>query len=139
MKKEDSRPVIDFSGYRINDLKYKNISEEKFKNDNPEVNVRTALNMERLLGSVRMKASFYNSENGYRYYSIEIDAFFEIREDISEEEAKKYVAVNGSAMLYPYLRSITSVITSLDNEDAITLPSLNFEDMYKTSKHENDK
>lgn len=37
-------------------------------------------------------------------------------------------------MLYPYLRTIVSIITALDKTDSVVLPSLNFIDEFKRLK-----
>ncbi|AMB94975.1 hypothetical protein CYJ28_02655 [Aerococcus sanguinicola] len=47
---------------------------------------------------------------------------FKINEKINHID---YLRVNGTAILFPYLRTFISVVSSLDNEDAIVIPTVN--------------
>ena len=67
-------------------------------------------------------------ENARRVF-VSISGNFTIPEsEYSMKEIQVFVAQNGSAMLFPYLRSIVSVITTLDGPSAIVLPTLNMID-----------
>ena len=61
---------------------------------------------------------------------------FSLAEDLNDEEIKMFVSQNGVAMLYPYARTIVSVITSLDDSNVSVLPTLNFVDMLKRNNDE---
>ena len=59
--------------------------------------------------------------NGYRIEEIE----YKTINDIKKEKIELYLAQNGSAMLFPYVRSIISVLTTLDGPSAVVLPTVN--------------
>lgn len=61
---------------------------------------------------------------------------FSLAEDLNDEEIKMFVSQNGVAMLYPYARTIVSVITALDDSNVSVLPTLNFVDMLKRNNDE---
>lgn len=67
---------------------------------------------------------------------LEVSAIFEIvDESLNDDDISRLLASNGSAMLYPYVRAITSLISSLDSSESTVLPSLNFSDAYENSLH----
>lgn len=63
-------------------------------------------------------------EINFRVISVEITGQFIINEE-NEDKAEEYIRLNGTAILMPYLRAFVSVLTSLDNNDAIVLPTIN--------------
>lgn len=133
-------PVIQFDGYRINKLHYDTISEtiynKKFADNKSDMDVSCALDYKSRNGSCIITCSIGNSIFGYRQLHLEVVGAFSLRQDISERDAKKYIATNGAAMLYPYVRTIVSVVTSLDSPKVNVLPSLNFLDAYNESQHD---
>lgn len=42
-----------------------------------------------------------------------------------QNDVEKNIRVNGTALLYPYVRSVISTLSSVDSESAILLPTLN--------------
>ena len=61
---------------------------------------------------------------------------FNVSQYLYDEEIKMFVSQNGVAMLYPYARTIVSVITALDDSNVSVLPTLNFVDMLKRNNDE---
>ena len=45
--------------------------------------------------------------------------------NIDNDKKREVLSVNGTAILYPYVRAITSVVTSQDTDPAIILPTVN--------------
>lgn len=132
---EKNNPVISFEGYRINSLHYDTVSKSEYENQkNLEIQIKYGINMEGLKGIVKFTVVFKNSGEDYRTGTLEIDGQFSIRKDLNEEKAKMYISENGSAMVYPYVRTVLSIITSLDAPQASVLPSLNFTDAKKDMK-----
>ena len=43
----------------------------------------------------------------------------------SESEQENYLVVNGAAIIFPYLRSAISMVSSLDSSDAVLIPTVN--------------
>ena len=60
-----------------------------------------------------------------------ITGFFDIN---TEENISDILYVNGTAILYPYLRSIVSVVSALDSSEAMVLPTINVLELMKNSK-----
>lgn len=64
-----------------------------------------------------------------KYIYIRLLAFFDIGENFKkeskEDDIEKILVVNGTAIVFPYLRSIVSMVSSLDSEDIIVLPTIN--------------
>tara|TARA_Y100001933_G_scaffold102139_1_gene102680 strand:- start:173 stop:622 length:450 start_codon:yes stop_codon:yes gene_type:complete len=66
-------------------------------------------------------------------YNLEviIKGNFIVRNCDSDEDKSKFLTVNASAILFPYLRSIVSLITSQVDYDKVLLPVMNFHKVFK--------
>ncbi|HDR7484752.1 TPA: protein-export chaperone SecB [Bacillus pacificus] len=60
---------------------------------------------------------------------VGIRGYFELIENIhtNGEELMRFLLTNGSAILFPYLRSILTDVTSKSDHNPIILPTLNFQ------------
>lgn len=128
-------PVIYLKGYKINEIKYntKEESENVLSTGGPEFSFNFGFTEDFKNALVTMDVDLFEEKNERRIF-VSISGNFTIPEsEYSTEEIQAFVAQNGSAMLYPYLRSIVSVITTLDGPSAIVLPTLNMID--ELSKH----
>ena len=100
------RVPIEFEGYRINSIDYsvyeEGLSEDK---DKGKLQVKSLLTEDRKNAQLIIKTTV-NDENNNRKLIIELSGFL--------------------AILFPYVRSVVSIITSLDNENAVVLPTINF-------------
>lgn len=137
-KLSNSEPIIRFKNYKIHRIDYQVIDQQQYKKEFGKANVRVGLGIGSKIkehtGIVQIKVTFGNhsDEELYRKCYLEVEAFFEVSEELKEiEKIKKYLAVNGSAMLYPYVRMIVSMITALDDSKVKLLPTLNFTDAFK--------
>lgn len=121
----NQEPVINLNGYSIHKISYKkHDSFEDLENltlEDGSVSVGISLNEDESKSEVKIKTEILDKENN-RSIIVEIAGYFDIN---IKEEPEKYLAVNGSAMLYPYLRSVVSIISSLDSENQILLPTIN--------------
>lgn len=133
---KNEEPVINFKGYKITELIYKDkpLNENlKMKEKDLSLKTKFGITNDRSLGMVEQTVYFGNEKKD-SFGKITVVGQFEINSKVrSDEEARSFIAQNGSAMLYPYVRTILSVITSLDSPDITLLPSLNFIDAYKKS------
>jgi preprotein translocase subunit SecB len=123
-------PVIYLDGYNINEIKYntKEKSKSVVSTGEPEFSFTFGFTEDLKNAQVTMNVDFFEEKNERRIF-VSISGNFTIPEtDYSTEEIQVFVAQNGSAMLYPYLRSIVSVITTLDGPSAVVLPTLNMID-----------
>lgn len=64
-------------------------------------------------------------------YEVEVllKGKFSININLDLEEKKKFIMQNTSAIMFPYIRSLISVITSQADGKTITLPTINFVNM----------
>ena len=53
------------------------------------------------------------------------------------EDIKKRLIINGTAIVFPYVRSILSMITSFDSETALLIPTVNILDMIQNKSESN--
>lgn len=125
-------PVINFRGYRILKVNY-DIQKKENQPDGGELSVRSAISKDATEGQIDMSVSFANLDKE-RSGVITIRGSFDLRADLSESDKKRYLAINGAAMVYPYVRVIASVITGLDSSEVSALPSINFIDAYEKSR-----
>lgn len=131
-------PVLNFKGYRIVNIDYKRLeSTEEFDSESKEfmdLSAFVGITEDNKEAQIKVTCILNDFEN-LRKVTIEIVGIFEIAiKDASQEEIKKLLAVNGVAILFPYVRAAMSVISSLDNENAILLPTIN-----TTGFHEVDR
>ncbi|WP_054669098.1 protein-export chaperone SecB [Lentilactobacillus senioris] len=124
-------PVISFEGYRIANLEYKAYSEENFIKRSSEVDmtkfkVEISMDFENRISQIKITVNFANEKN----LQIGLLTFlgqFKIGDAVTdEEEARKYLLTNGTAIMFPYVRSLVSMITALDKGDVTVLPTFNF-------------
>lgn len=122
--------IINFESYNIDKFIYsyepiENMNFEDFEEDF-NLNVSPSLTEDSSSGlltvEVRLKAKG-------KYIFIRLLAFFSIGEKFKKESSKDYIekilVVNGTAIVFPYLRSTVSMVSSLDSEEVIVLPTIN--------------
>lgn len=131
-------PMINFKGYRIVNIDYKLLdSIEEFESTSKEfmdLSAFVGLTDDKKEAHIKVTCILNDFDN-LRKVTIEIVGIFEIFVKSEEEEKiKNLLAVNGVAILFPYVRAAMSVVSSLDNENAILLPTIN-----TTGFHEVDK
>ena len=71
-----------------------------------------------------------------RVADISVIGYFEINPEVEQEEIEQYLVQNGTAILFPYLRTTISFITSLDNEKAIIIPTINTIGLFEEESEE---
>ncbi|OEZ34866.1 hypothetical protein A6B36_09575 [Lactiplantibacillus plantarum] len=64
-------------------------------------------------------------------FSLNID-------DYPKDAVLNALVVNGTAILYPYVRSIVSVLTSLGSENSVVLPTINTNNLF-SGDHDAEK
>lgn len=131
-------PMLNFKGYRIVNIDYKLLdSIDEFESTSKEfmdLSAFVGLTEDKKEAHIKV-TSILNDFDNLRKVTIEIVGIFEIFvKSEEEEEIKNLLAVNGVAILFPYVRAAMSVVSSLDNKNAILLPTIN-----TTGFHEVDK
>lgn len=135
-----TNPVIQIKAYRITNINYhqydtkteidalKNDKTEEQKND---LKMKYSISKNGDTGIIEMTANLLLEEQK-KMINITVNGLFKYREDIKDnEEKKKFLMINGAAMIYPYLRSTVSMVVSMDNPLTTVLPSLNFVEQFK--------
>ena len=115
-------PVLQFEGYQIEKIIYEKYIETSDEN-NINVEVSTGLNSERDKGKVELSINVLES-NENRKLEISLVGFFTFS-NVDDDKKTEILAINGTAILYPYIRSVASMVTSQDSSPAIILPTVN--------------
>lgn len=127
-----NKTPITFVAYKIKKIDYELldgvISEE---NRGIHTDIECGLDEELETGQIVIDLSMVNDEN-IKVHTI-VAGYFEINKDFESDKDKiqNYLAINGAAILFPYVRSIISMVSSLDSQGSIVMPTLNLVDLLK--------
>lgn len=123
----DQKPVIEFESYRITNIDfrvYDDVSDiDKLNITEGNINASVSVDDNFEYARLKISTTIVDKEN-LRTILAEITGFFHINEE-DQQKAEKYIRLNGTAILLPYLRTTISILTSLDNKDAVILPTIN--------------
>ncbi|MCI1894829.1 MAG: hypothetical protein LKJ01_08670 [Lactobacillus sp.] len=130
-------PVVKLDTFRVTQVHYNRLLSKGEWDKLDEADLKPTIEMSYSIaedlrhGKCNMTAHIVREEQR-QYGDITVVGFFTFRDDITKlEDQKKYLAVNGGAMLYPYLRATASMVTTLDNSDTTILPTLNFAEQFR--------
>lgn len=133
------KPVIEFQKYRIKNIDYRavdNIDELKtYDEKNGKISLSIGLNESKDKAQLTVSTCISDSDN-LRVADISVIGYFEINPEVEQEEIEQYLVQNGTAILFPYLRTTISFITSLDNEKAIIIPTINTIGLFEEESEE---
>lgn len=122
------KPVIEFKKYRIKKIDYRAVDDVEELTDydekNGKISLSVGLNESKEKAQLTVSTCVADVEN-LRVADISIMGYFEINPEVEQDEIEHYLVQNGTAILFPYLRTTISFITSLDNENAIVIPTIN--------------
>lgn len=132
-----SASIFKFKGYTISKLVYSKSKIEGMESDNPDEKLKLdathGFTDDFSKGKLTLKVQLVSSEND-SFLLLEVDGFFDIdsglikdneNKDREISEVNQIFLVNATAILYPYLRSIVTMVTGLDNSNSIILPTVN--------------
>lgn len=127
----NDQPVIYFKSYEIEKFNYMKVNpDEKIDdsgNDNSfTVSVKPSYDVERKNAALKVDVVF---ATGNMKIDITVNGYFELIDD-TQVDFEKLLVINGSAIIFPYIRSMVSMLTSLDNEHAIILPTINTNNLW---------
>ena len=120
-------PVIKFESYNIDKFIYSHnpIEDMDFKEDF-NLDISPSLTDDLSSGLLTVEAKIKAKD---KYIFIRLRAFFSIGQQLKEEgvqeNIERFLVINGTAIVFPYLRSTISLVSSLDSEDVIVLPTIN--------------
>lgn len=134
------KSTLQFNTFKVLEIIYKNNLGESEDLGSPTFGVNISLNAKNnKQAMIRLSVEIGNDKTE-SYVKAEIAGFFtfEADEEISEEVLVNYYQVNGTAILFPYLRSIVSDITSKSDNSPIILPTVNIHAMIFDSEEDED-
>lgn len=125
----ENKDLIKFDGYSVENFSVKkNINISEKQKNTIDIKYDTYVNNDKKF------KNFYRSEFIIKIYTelseiyIEFDGFFTISEKLNEEDKKYFLNVTAATILYPYVRTFISNVTSFDKGDPVILPIINFAD-----------
>lgn len=117
-------PVISFEKYDIVNINYEKYEPNVVEEAKIETRVSVGISEGLEAGRVEIESKISDPNND-RVITVKIRGYFLVNEDLEEEEIKDFLSQNGTAILYPYVRSVMSMVSSLDSEESILLPTIN--------------
>ncbi|BBM20623.1 protein-export chaperone SecB [Lactiplantibacillus pentosus] len=118
-----SEPIIDFKGYKIQNLQ---MVRDKVKADQMDKNVqiqsKSALTSDKKKAKVILNIQVRKST---LVIDLELEGYFEVSNELDNSKIATALAVNGVAILFPYARSVISMVSTLDSSEVIVLPTIN--------------
>lgn len=146
MNKEIQSRFI-FRDYKIDNIKF-NLNSDYINQDSIELDIKFGTEIKLInpnLSQVKLSVLIfdkYQEENYPFILSLDVIGKFEYEfkdEDIDKEKIIKLCKINGTAALFPYMRSAISDITKIANVDPLVLPLINVYNMIKQSEENKDK
>lgn len=129
-----------FNGYVASDIKFElNPMYDGEKDIRLDLNFDYDLNLayEEKKAIVQLACVVFedSEENNYPFtLEVELLGFFEFDSDLEEATVRRMMELNGVTILFPYLRSTISNITSSAGVQNVVLPTMNIVNMLKKNK-----
>ena len=127
-------PVITFLGYRVTDILYR--CDPTFESINDKVSYKFNFNKTNILVSdkeiqenVRVNV-FYGTDENFETSKFQLSIEIAGRFECTDNWQAQWEA-NAMAILFPYLRSIVSMITSNSGREPIILPTVNIASLFE--------
>lgn len=129
--------ILKFNSFVVEYLNYARKKNEPIIDDpsdpvalKPALSISVVKNPEnKLEANVTLEVEFAEEENPVLpfYVGAKIRGFFEIEEaeELPDDTVDRYYYQNATAILFPYLRSLITDITSRSDHDPIILPPIN--------------
>lgn len=123
------KPVIELDTYRITNISYSSFETqeelEQFQDEDGSVSVTVGVTEDDKNARISISTTVLKSDEeqfDFKKMTMEVTGYFTIN---VEDNIQEYLNVNATAIMFPYLRTFISVITSLDNSKAIVIPTIN--------------
>lgn len=130
MEQNDAQKTpISFKGYRIKKLEY----GLDIKVPKSDIEIQYGISKDKKLGQVTITVNF-NDESKKSQGILVVTGQFDLADNLTDKQLHIFLGQNGAAILYPYVRSILSMITALDDNRVEILPTLNFVNLAKNNK-----
>ena len=118
-------PILMFQRYQIEKYHYDRKHNQLTANnedDDYQLEVDGGISEDLKRGKITVELTLKTQEFNLNLCVI---GYFDIKDGLEEKEIEKALVVNGTAMVFPYIRSMVSMLTSLDSENAVLLPTIN--------------
>ena len=129
---------INFNSYLVDTLRFE-INTDFVATENIELelsfNRNIVIDPDNHNAVIRLACTIYDNykEKNYPFYIfVQIRAIFKYESEMSLEETKNMLETNGIAIVFPYLRSIISVVTANAGLPPLIIPTINIIEMLKT-------
>lgn len=133
--------LLKFENYKVLEVQYRTSLKNPIYDQaelNPVFNVGIGINNENNKQSiVKLSVEIGNKDNDdEEYLFVEIVGFFKYdsEEEIDEEELYTVYRINGTAILFPYLRSMVCDVTGKGDQPAILIPPINIYSLFEDSE-----
>ncbi|WP_024397873.1 protein-export chaperone SecB [Streptococcus suis] len=125
------KPVIFLQKYELDELLIsRDISEDNLEEKDLSLTAKVAITEDKMHGAVKLVVLLVDREHGKKLTAT-ITGYFDLN---IEENIFEVLYVNGTAILYPYLRSIVSIVSAIDSSEAMLLPTINVLELLDDSK-----
>lgn len=123
------KPVISLEKYEVDKINFSRTltNEDKENGEVFDVSFSGGLTEDEKNGKVTISVTCIDKET-FRKATVTVSGYFLINDT---ENIKEFLIVNGSAIIFPYVRSILSMVTSFDSETALLIPTVNILDIMK--------
>lgn len=130
-----NNPVISLEKYEVDEINFTRTltKDDLDKGKFFEVNFDGGFTEDKKHGKVTITATCIDKE-ALRKVKVIVSGYFFINETKDFEE---FLIVNGSAIIFPYVRSIISMVSSFDSETALLIPTVNILDIMKNESESN--
>lgn len=134
-----NEPVITFNSYEILNLSVKN-ADDTTEKERAKQNLATNFGLTKDLGFARVTQTLdcFDKNSDHQIHLVMAGYFIINDLEAGEERIKQYVTSNANAILYPYVRSVVSVISTLASSKTTILPTLRFNGLIDQSTAEQE-
>jgi preprotein translocase subunit SecB len=143
--KEVKATYFKFNNYVIDYINYKYNHKAKIEDKPVEVHfsLGTDVNIDKdnMKSAITLKCNiFENAEENNFPFSLEIalTGYFSASKDMDLETFTKLTRYNGTAILFPYLRSAVSDVTKAANVNPLILPVINIANLIKRQEEKSE-
>lgn len=127
-----NKPVITLQRYEVDQLLIsRELTERDFDEETFDLDANVGIAPDKAHGIIKLNVSLIDKDIKKKLLAT-ITGYFEIN---IEENIIDVLFVNGTAILYPYLRSIVSIVSAIDSSEAMLLPTINISELLDNSQH----
>lgn len=127
-----NKPVITLQRYEVDQLLIsRELTERDFDEETFDLDANVGIAPDKAHGIIKLNVSLIDKDIKKKLLAT-ITGYFEIN---IEENIIDVLFVNGTAILYPYLRSIVSIVSAIDSSEAMLLPTINVLELLANSQH----